>query len=388
MAEDKPQPQKYHYVYEITNIYNGMRYFGARTSKNLPRNDTKYMGSSKSLKKAIKEEGLSCFSKLVLAVFPTREKSLAYEVFLHKRFNVDKDPAFYNKARQTSTGFSFSASGPDHPKYGTHPKGRKLTEEEKEKLRLSAIKANTGKKRSEESKQKQSNTTKGTHMGENHHMYGKHPKEKTRKKLSEKRRKKIRPLEFRKNMSKARSGEKNPQYGKPLSQEHRDKIGKSLLTRDTYIYVTPIGEFSTASSAAKALQCFRGTIIKRCKQEFEGYSLKLARNMKKEEFENLYEKGFSILEIEKIINVRNNVLYRWKHEKEGTTPNGVGIKLTPTKVLEIRYLYDIGAPMGVLEKEFDLGRTQIYRIGKRQNWTHIPEELSPIDPSWQKNYCC
>ncbi len=95
MTEDKPQSQKYHYVYEITNIYNGMRYFGARSSKVKPELDTAYMSSSPTLKAAIKEEGLSHFSKLILAVFPTREKALDYEIFLHKRFDVGKNLNFY-----------------------------------------------------------------------------------------------------------------------------------------------------------------------------------------------------------------------------------------------------------------------------------------------------
>lgn len=49
--KDSSKIQKYHYVYEITNIYNGMRYIGARSSKVKPELDTKYMSSSRHLKK-------------------------------------------------------------------------------------------------------------------------------------------------------------------------------------------------------------------------------------------------------------------------------------------------------------------------------------------------
>jgi hypothetical protein len=335
------------------------------------------MGTSKTLKKAIQEEGLSHFSKLILAVFPTREKALAYEVLLHNRFNVNKDPMFYNKAKQTSTGFDFQAYGPDNHKYGTHPKGRKLTEEEKEKLRQ----INLGHVVSPETRQK----IRVKKLGKKHseEQIRKFIKAKTGKELS---------IDARKNQSKAMSGEKNPMYGRPVSQETRNKRSEGVRksNQNSYIYVTPIGEFSSSNTAAKALHCSKHAVLERCKKEFEGYCLKTIENKykkKKEEFERLLVEGYSITEMGKILEIDNSTLLRWKHKKAGTTPNVVGIKLTPTKVLELRYLYDLGVPIKVIQKEFDLGKTQIFRIGKRQSWTHIPEELSPIDPSWQKNYC-
>ncbi len=314
MAEDNPKPQKYHYVYEITNIYNGMRYFGARSSKVPPHLDTKYMSSSPTLKAAIKEEGLSHFSKLILAVFPTREKALAHEVFLHKRFDVDKDPTFYNKAKQTSTGFYFQACGQDHPMYGTHPKGRKLTEEEKEKLQQAARLFNTGRKFSEERRKKLSEVRKGKRTGSEAPMYGKHHTEETKKIIGSRTRKKIQPIETRKAISLANSGENNAQFGKVFSQEERDKLSEQLKNRTRYLYVTPVGEFASASAAGRELQCSGFTIIKRCKDEFEGYSLKPVTENKKEEFKKLYEEGMIIWEIEKLLNVDNSTVHRWRKE--------------------------------------------------------------------------
>lgn len=385
MAEPS-KDKKYHYTYLILNLVNDMKYIGARSCNCLPIQDTQYMGSSRSLKKIIEGEGLENFLKIILVEFPSRKLAVLCEIELHKKYDVGKNSIFYNKAKQTSNGFDFHVSGPEHPMYGKHPKGRKLTEEEKEKLRLAAIKANTGKKRSKSSKQKQSKTTKGTHMGKDHHMYGKHFGEEFREKQRAAKIKKVRPLEARRNMSKAQAGDSAPWRKQPLSLERRNKIGESLRNRLQYIYVTPVGEFSKAAEAGRVLQCARNTIIHRCKEEFEGYYLKPVKS-KKEEFFELYEQGLPILEISKIMKTHNATLYRWKNEKEGRKKSEKAKKrLTLKKVLEIRYLFDQGAPAKILAKEFDIDETHVYLIGKRQSWSHIPEESPPIsiDPDWQK----
>ena len=74
-----------------------------------------------------------------------------------------------------------------------------------------------GKKRSEESRRKQSEKNKG----ENNPMYGKSPPEETRKKLSEAKKGENHPLygkshseETRRKQSETKKGENNPNYGK------------------------------------------------------------------------------------------------------------------------------------------------------------------------------
>lgn len=57
---------------------------------------------------------------------------------------------------------------------------------------------------------------------------GKKPTEETRKKMSESHKGKLRSIEYRKNISEAKKGNKNPMYGKELSEEHRKKISISL----------------------------------------------------------------------------------------------------------------------------------------------------------------
>lgn len=50
--------------------------------------------------------------KIILGVYDTPEKCLAAEVVLHKFFEVDKNPHFANRAKLTSSGFSYSGGHP------------------------------------------------------------------------------------------------------------------------------------------------------------------------------------------------------------------------------------------------------------------------------------
>jgi len=46
----------------------------------------------------------------VLAEFPTRYDAVCHEIFLHSFYDVAKNEMFYNRAKQTSTGFDTSGS--------------------------------------------------------------------------------------------------------------------------------------------------------------------------------------------------------------------------------------------------------------------------------------
>lgn len=106
--------QVYHYVYIITNTMLNMYYIGYRHTSLLPVEDLgiKYFSSSKTKEFiADQKNNPQNYKYKVIAVFDCKYKALALEIKLHELHNVDKNPKFYNKAKQTSEKFSYSALG-------------------------------------------------------------------------------------------------------------------------------------------------------------------------------------------------------------------------------------------------------------------------------------
>jgi hypothetical protein len=101
----------YHYLYRITNTKLNRHYYGTRSSKVLPEKDlgVKYFSSSLD-KEFIKDQKLNPddYRYKIILCTSSRKRALRYECRIHKIFNVDTNPAFYNIARQTSTKFSTS----------------------------------------------------------------------------------------------------------------------------------------------------------------------------------------------------------------------------------------------------------------------------------------
>ena len=104
------------------------------------------------------------------------EKSLEAECALHNFYEVDKNPHFANRAKQTSTGFYFNRKGQKHPKIS----------------------------------------------GDNHSS----KREELRKNLSEKRK-------GDKNPMYGMTGEKNPFFGRKHTKESKDKIGVLSKNRNS-----------------------------------------------------------------------------------------------------------------------------------------------------------
>jgi hypothetical protein len=104
----------YHYVYRITNIVGKKHYYGVRTSKIHPSQDLgiKYFSSSKdNAFKQDQKDNPSHYKYKVVQIFSFRELAVQREVDLHNKFDVgnnvdiDGNKKFYNKTKQTSTGF-------------------------------------------------------------------------------------------------------------------------------------------------------------------------------------------------------------------------------------------------------------------------------------------
>ena len=156
---------KMHYVYRITNTQENKHYYGVRSSKINPKLDLgiKYFSSS-SDKEFIKEqqENRHIFKYKIVKQFDSRKEAVCLEIKLHNKFDVAKNESFYNRAKQTSTGFD--------------PTGTKLSDERKKQISESS----KGRIFSESSKQKMSETRRG----EKNAMYCKPKSEETKQKIS------------------------------------------------------------------------------------------------------------------------------------------------------------------------------------------------------------
>ena len=124
---DNVQVVEYYYTYLIIDTAPHTEaefYIGSRRTRNRPSEDTLYMGSVKSKKWRADWKTITQRSdKIVLEEFESYEKALAHEVALHKEYNVDKNPKFYNEAKQTSSKFCYDATGTKRPDTSALMKG-------------------------------------------------------------------------------------------------------------------------------------------------------------------------------------------------------------------------------------------------------------------------
>ena len=141
---------KYNYVYRITNTKENKHYYGVRSSKVEPKLDLgiKYFSSS-SDREFIKDqkENKSIFKYKIIKQYDSRKEAVKLEIKLHSKFNVGANESFYNRAKQTSTGFDTTGSTKTHSqstiekirlnKLANNPfKGKHHTEETKMLLSL------------------------------------------------------------------------------------------------------------------------------------------------------------------------------------------------------------------------------------------------------------
>jgi hypothetical protein len=92
----------------------GRGYIGYRQCTCLPEEDV-YFGS-------FTDSNFHPTEKIILSTYETKEEALEDEVKLHSFYQVDKNPHFANKAKQTSSRFSFCSNGErkgkGNPTYG------------------------------------------------------------------------------------------------------------------------------------------------------------------------------------------------------------------------------------------------------------------------------
>lgn len=202
-----------HYVYEITNLVNGMKYIGKRTCKcNIE--DDNYMSSSSLVKKAIKKYGINNFKKDIVFICNTEDEAYEKEEYYISLKNAVLDRKYYNLCG----GGKGVGSGQNNHRFG-----KKISEKHREIL----AKSNKERIISEESKLKMSKYWKGKRIGEENPFYGKTHTEEARRKMSIASSNKIMSDETRLKISEALKGKKSPKYGKKLSSETKEKISSS-----------------------------------------------------------------------------------------------------------------------------------------------------------------
>jgi len=99
---------KNNYVYEIINTMTNKRYIGTRSTNLKPQDDIGFLYfSSSSNKEFIQEQKQhpEIFEYIIKGNFTTRKEAIKLEIRLHEENNVGNNPEYYNKSKQTSTGF-------------------------------------------------------------------------------------------------------------------------------------------------------------------------------------------------------------------------------------------------------------------------------------------
>jgi len=98
----------YHYVYRITNIVLNKHYYGKRSSKKQPILDLgiKYFSSSTD-SNFIKDQKKNSqnYKYKIIRIFTDSHSACVFESKLHYKFAVGVNPNFYNKTNQTANRF-------------------------------------------------------------------------------------------------------------------------------------------------------------------------------------------------------------------------------------------------------------------------------------------
>jgi len=124
----------YHYTYLLIDPESDMKYIGVRSCK-CEIEDDPYKGSSWAMSEEAKKR---CIKK-VLGVFDTRLEANAHEVELHAKYDVAKNPEFWNLANALSHGYDSTKYVPTkemREKTSKRLKGIPLKPEHIEKLKV------------------------------------------------------------------------------------------------------------------------------------------------------------------------------------------------------------------------------------------------------------
>ena len=201
------------YTYLLKFKPTGQLYYGSRI-KNVklgltPEEDfmKKYATSSKKINQLVEEFGVDAF-EWKIRTHNTEQQATAWETRFLKRCKVLEHPDVWFNRNITGHILATEESNKKISEYHT---GKPKSEDHKQKLSESLMGKNIGKVHTEETKQKISNAT----SGENNPRYGVEVSNETRAKISAGNKGKTRSEEFKKNLSEKQKGKKR----KPFSEE-------------------------------------------------------------------------------------------------------------------------------------------------------------------------
>jgi hypothetical protein len=189
---------KNHYVYLTTNLINGKQYIGDHS---IAINERYYIGSGLAFKSATKKYKEENFFKEILEWYSTKKEAFDAQEKYIKKYNT-----------LVPNGYNISPTGGNRVR-GCH------SEETKQKIKQ----ANTGKKRTKETKLKLSLNRKNKTYNE---IYGEIKGNEIREQHSEWL-KKYSPLKGKRISEKHKKILSESNKGKTLSKEHQEKLNKS-----------------------------------------------------------------------------------------------------------------------------------------------------------------
>ncbi len=173
-----------HYLYKTTCLVTGRYYIGMHSTSNL---EDGYMGSGKRLRYSLRKHGIDNHKKEILEFFETRELLIEAE---KKAITEDMitDNNCMNIMSGGTGGFVSVEQQRHRSECGGKALAKRLIEDENFRLKHKKVTSNnmlnlhksgkikydtfTGKKHSEEAKQKMSESSKGMGIGETNSQYG------------------------------------------------------------------------------------------------------------------------------------------------------------------------------------------------------------------------
>lgn len=233
-----------HCVYMHINKFNGKKYIGQTCKKNPNQRwrDGKGYCASTFFYRAIQKYGWENFEHIILFDGLSIDEANKKEIEMIDFYKTTNEKFGYNlrsggsrgkQSELTKQKISESRIGEKHHFYGKH-----LSEEHKEKLRMSS----TGYKHTDEAKQKISEALKGKYVGINNHNYGKKRPADVIEKIRRKNTGKKLSDETKQKIGNSHKGKKPPDWqldiahsawtGCHHSEETKIKMGKPVLQFD------------------------------------------------------------------------------------------------------------------------------------------------------------